>query len=426
MRLRSRSRYWSPIRLVLCLTITVGLIFFRSSSNNNIYHVADAFTFGISTTRTRRIRQQLLPQKQQQHQQKQQQQKQQSRRLTLPSSLSLSLSLSTSLAMQTDDKTEIDIAENNETYLAIQRGCKFFSLYYDFIDNKQKQKYDIEKEDGELLLLSPVPVVVLHGGPGIPSNYLRPIQDIVIDDNRPVLFWDQLGCGKSDSPSYSESLYSIDLYVNDLIQLLKEVGMTKKHKFHLYGQSFGGILAFEYLKRCQLSSDDDDHPECLSVVLSSTPTDVIQVENEAQILIDNIISNLPKEIDSTNSTIIMEQFRIKHQVQTKQLPKPLQDSYDNAGTEFRGTTAIAGYKAKLDNDNDNKITTPVLIMRGEYDFVTYKCIENWKNLFTNANGDDDGNNEPEVTVLKGCSHHGLLEKPNEYGTILRKFWQQNE
>ena len=43
------------------------------------------------------------------------------------------------------------------------------------------------------------PLVVLHGGPSIPSNYLLPIVNGVTD--RTVIFYDQFGCGKSSRPS---------------------------------------------------------------------------------------------------------------------------------------------------------------------------------------------------------------------------------
>ena len=42
------------------------------------------------------------------------------------------------------------------------------------------------------------PLVVLHGGPGIPSNYIYPLVDVL--PIRSIVFFDQLGCGRSDSP----------------------------------------------------------------------------------------------------------------------------------------------------------------------------------------------------------------------------------
>jgi hypothetical protein len=87
--------------------------------------------------------------------------------------------------------------------------------------------------------------------------------------------YDPLGCGKSDQPDYNESLYSISLFVDDLVQLLDELNMDTfhlyllRHRPHESSSSLeGSILALEYLKR--------ERPDgCLSVTLSSmmpTPT----------------------------------------------------------------------------------------------------------------------------------------------------------
>ncbi len=43
------------------------------------------------------------------------------------------------------------------------------------------------------------PLVLLHGGPGAPSHYLNPLEQI--SEDRPVIFYDQLGAGRSDRPS---------------------------------------------------------------------------------------------------------------------------------------------------------------------------------------------------------------------------------
>ena len=49
-----------------------------------------------------------------------------------------------------------------------------------------------------------VPVLCLHGGPGMPHDYLEPLADLAA--SRPVIFYDQLGCGRSDRPD-DDSLY---------------------------------------------------------------------------------------------------------------------------------------------------------------------------------------------------------------------------
>merc|ERR1740124_756642 len=125
------------------------------------------------------------------------------------------------------------------------------------------------------------PLLVLHGGPGVPSDYLYPLSEVI--PYRSIIFFDQLGCGKSrvvdnssDEKDPDPSIFSINLSLDDLELLIKKIGLRR---FHLYGQSFGGILAFEYLKRIAERKNDD--VECLSVILSSSPCDVAQVEGVA-------------------------------------------------------------------------------------------------------------------------------------------------
>ena len=43
------------------------------------------------------------------------------------------------------------------------------------------------------------PVIILHGGPGSSSYSLEGLQALQAD--RPVILYDQLGCGRSDRPN---------------------------------------------------------------------------------------------------------------------------------------------------------------------------------------------------------------------------------
>lgn len=44
-----------------------------------------------------------------------------------------------------------------------------------------------------------LPLLVVHGEPGLPHNYLTSLERLASE--REVIFWDQLGCGKSECPS---------------------------------------------------------------------------------------------------------------------------------------------------------------------------------------------------------------------------------
>lgn len=88
------------------------------------------------------------------------------------------------------------------------------------------------------------PLLVLHGGPGFLS-----LPDVVADlaDERPVIFYDQLGCGRSARP-VDRSNYTVGYYVAELAAVRAALGLRE---VHLLGQSWGCLLAAEYLLRPQ-------------------------------------------------------------------------------------------------------------------------------------------------------------------------------
>lgn len=86
-----------------------------------------------------------------------------------------------------------------------------------------------------------IPVILLHGGPGYTSHYLEPLSDLA--DDRPVIFYDQLGSGRSDRPA-DTTLFRIERYVRELDSLRRAL---KLDQVHLYGHSWGAMLALEYL-----------------------------------------------------------------------------------------------------------------------------------------------------------------------------------
>lgn len=240
------------------------------------------------------------------------------------------------------------------------------------------------------------PIVALHGGPSVPSNYLYPLAKCV--PYRSILFYDMLGCGASDQPTDLDA-YSIEQAVDDLEAMLKKLSIRR---FHLYGQSFGGILAYEYLKRCaERGNIHGDDEGCLSLILSSTPTDVVQVEEEAESLVGALSSP--------------EVFRETHQCRTREMPKPLADAYAAAGTVWRGTTAIKDYVAQAPV-KEAAVMPSTMVMRGEHDFVTAICCKDWKEVLNSRS--------VRIRVLEGCSHHGLLENGAIYGEIVDSFFQE--
>lgn len=102
-----------------------------------------------------------------------------------------------------------------------------------------------------------LPLLVLHGGPGFPHDYLEDLAGLA-DSGRTVIFYDQLGCGKSDHPD-DPSLWVMDTFVDEVAAVRDALDLDR---IHLLGHSWGGWLALEYALR---------HPPGIAgLVLAST------------------------------------------------------------------------------------------------------------------------------------------------------------
>lgn len=94
---------------------------------------------------------------------------------------------------------------------------------------------------GDVTAPGKLPLLAVHGGPGVPSESLEPLASLA-SLGRAVVFYDQLGCGNSDQP-VDPSLWSIGLFLEELAAVRAALGLDR---IHLLGFSWGGILAIEY------------------------------------------------------------------------------------------------------------------------------------------------------------------------------------
>lgn len=109
-----------------------------------------------------------------------------------------------------------------------------------------------------------IPLLILHGGPGGTSAYLEPLDDLAEGPHgRPVVRYDQVGGGRSDRPT-DPAMWHIDTFVDELATVRRHLGLER---VHLLGQSWGGMLALEYL----LTEPEGVVSLTLSNSLSSTP-----------------------------------------------------------------------------------------------------------------------------------------------------------
>eukprot|EP00984_Skeletonema_dohrnii_P007666 scaffold2799_cov117-Skeletonema_dohrnii-CCMP3373.AAC.8 len=304
---------------------------------------------------------------------------------------------STPISTHTKSSSSLHASSTNEGFLQVSRPD----------GTEHKLSYRVVRPMN-LSSQQAAPIIALHGGPSIPSNYLHPLEDVV--PYRSIVFYDQLGCGKSDQPT-DITQYSIGDSVQDLKVLLKKLGVRR---FHLYGQSYGGILAFEYMKSVASdSTNNEDDAKCLSAILSSAPSNVAQVEGEFVRLLDELKKTHSKEDGEELTDAELEAlFRTNHQCRMPEMPPKLKEAYANAGTVWRGTDAIKDYVATPPAEGASRMPSS-MIMRGEYDFVSEECIEPWKSVFNTK--------FLRYKTMKGCSHHGLFEDGATYGELIDSF-----
>lgn len=122
-----------------------------------------------------------------------------------------------------------------------------------YIPFREYQTYvRIVKEDDQ----DSVPILLLHGGPGSTHNYFEVLDPLA--KQRPVISYDQLGCGNSYVDHHPE-LWTLSTWMEELDNVIKSLHLTR---FHLLGQSWGGMLALAYALQ---------QPQGLqSLILSST------------------------------------------------------------------------------------------------------------------------------------------------------------
>ncbi|SFK57729.1 proline iminopeptidase [Sphingomonas sp. NFR04] len=259
------------------------------------------------------------------------------------------------------------------------------------------------------------PLLTLHGGPGAAHNYLLSMQALA--DERPVIFYDQLGCGKADAPQ-DESIYTIQRSVDEVDAVRAALGLQK---VVLYGHSWGTLQAIEYL--CQGRGQGVER-----LILGGAFASVPQVIAGMHRLIDGMPDGFAAQLraleeagksDTPDYAALAQKFYDRFVLRVPPTPDALA-SFDalsksiayrvlNGPNEF----TIVGKIKDWDRRKDLKrITTKTLLTTGEFDEITMDCHTTLR----------DGLGGPaRLAVLSGCSHLTMVEKPDQYNALLRGF-----
>lgn len=260
------------------------------------------------------------------------------------------------------------------------------------------------------------PLLVLHGGPGSAHQYL--LSMTALGDERPIIFYDQLGCGQSEQPA-DEALYTIPRSVQEVQAVRDALGLDR---VILFGHSWGGMLAIEYL--CQEAPPSGVE----RLILCGAHADMPQCSRGMQRLLQALPGGAGarlKELEaigeegSEEYEQIAARFYAAHLCRLDPWPQAVIDAMTttaasiayqvmNGPNEFTCVGVIRDWTRREDL---HRIAIPTLIVSGEYDEVDLECQ---KTLQAGISGS-------ELFLMPACSHLVMNEDPDSFLAALRRF-----
>lgn len=263
-----------------------------------------------------------------------------------------------------------------------------------------------------------IPVLALHGGPGVPSDYLESLEALA--DERPIIFYDQLGCGRSDLPT-DNALWTLERFVEEIAFVRQAL---KLEKVHIIGQSWGSVLGMEYLLTQQPKG-------VVSFVSSGPGHNIDRWEADQQIHINNLPPEIQKIIRSNEAAgttasaeylFAMQFYYQRHVCRLDPWPNNLKRAIATIGgpymymwgpSEFYCTGTLKGFDQTT---RLKDVNTPVLYTAGEFDEARPETAQWYQSLTPGS----------EMKIFANASHDHHLEVPEEYLNVVRDFLKRAE
>ena len=260
---------------------------------------------------------------------------------------------------------------------------------------------------------SATPLLLLHGGPGAPGYYLRPLERIAAD--RPVIFYDQLGAGRSPAPA-DRSLWTVKRFVKELAQVRAALGLDE---VHILGHSWGSMLAMEYMLT---------EPEGVkSLVFASPALNVTRWAEDARELMKALPDETRSVIEHHESEgttdapeyqkAVMDYYRLylsrsdpwsPHLMATFEAFNTELYGYMWGPSEFTATGTLKNYNREPDLP---RLDLPVLFTTGRHDEATPETVEHFRSLVPGA----------EMRIFEESAHLTMLDEPDAYTQAVRDF-----
>lgn len=250
-----------------------------------------------------------------------------------------------------------------------------------------------------------IPLLAIHGRP-VSHLALKPLEQLA-KTGRPVIFYDQLGCGRSDRPD-NPAMWTINLFVEEVTAIRRHLNLEK---VHLLGHSWGGVVAMEYALR---------KPEGLvSLILASTYCDRSLMDADFTRLREELPADIRETLiqheaaGTTEDPAYIEAdkfFALRHVCRVKPWPEYFIHSGDHPPV---GLVKTAGWKIQ---DRLSEINVPTLVTCGQYDFCTPVQAEIIHHGIPGS----------KLVLFEDSSHYAHIEETDKYLTLLNQYLTQIE
>ncbi|MGA9919658.1 MAG: proline iminopeptidase-family hydrolase [Candidatus Dormiibacterota bacterium] len=259
-----------------------------------------------------------------------------------------------------------------------------------------------------------IPLLCLHGGPGMTHDYLEPLADL--SNQRPVVFYDQLGSGRS--PVEAELVeWTVSRFVEELAAVREALHLDQ---LVLFGNSWGGMLALQYLL--------DRSPQLHGLILSSTPVSVSRWLADATSLRSALPLPVQTVLDSHEKSgyfgcpeyqgAVAEYYR-RHLCRLSPWPDALERTFAGMGADVYNTLwgpsefgPVSGELADFEvADRLHQVAVPTLVTGGRFDEARPEHMELLASSIDGA----------ELAIFEQSAHLAFLEERGDYIARLRSF-----
>lgn len=261
------------------------------------------------------------------------------------------------------------------------------------------------------------PLLIIHGGPGGRGDcsFITPFT--LLSNDRPIIFYDQLGSGRSDKPT-DTLLWQLPRFVNEIDSLRAALGLEK---LHIMGQSWGGTVLIEYL----ISKKPKG---VVSAIFASPLLSTPIWMQDAKVLLSQLPKNLQdtidkyealKEYNAPSYVAANDSFSARHISVTKWPPIPAPEcaglkrnsavyNYMWGPTEFNATGTLENFDRTPDL---YKLKLPVLFIAGEFDEARPETMYRFQKMIRKS----------KVVILERAGHSLQVDQPLKFPTTIRTF-----